>query len=291
MNALCMDDPVRAKRDVGSSASLLSGKVQRLIVAKRDCEVFAVGDDLILKLFALHVPQYRVQREIDVSAMIHEAGVSAPLMYRDIVRNHQGRLGLVVARAPGETMGELLHSADIGTLRGLTIMHAQVHRAIHEHPGVPDLPPQRAWLMNEVLTSSKLSLGVRRRVAALLQSLPDEDRICHGDLHPGNIMIQRGRAEVIDWGGARRGSVICDVARTYLMLRHTESGEGTAKLVARFFDMFRSRLYLRTYFKGAMPDPALFHKWLVVNAAVRLKEEMPDSRRGVLLKLVRRHAG
>lgn len=291
MSAVTVEVPVRARPQVAASAALLNGKQQRLIVGKRDCEVFAVGDDLILKLFAGHVPEYRVQREIDVSAMIHEAGVSAPLMHRDIVRNHQGRLGLVVARAPGVTMGELLHAADINTLRSLTRMHAQVHRAIHEHPEVPALPPQRAWLMDEVLTSSKLSLGVRRKVAALLESLPDEDRICHGDLHPGNIMIDNGRAEVIDWGGARRGSPLCDVARTYLMLRHTESGEGAARIVARVFDMIRSRLYLRTYFQGAVPDRVLLRKWLVVNAAVRLKEDMPESRRGVLFKLVHRHAG
>ncbi|TMA37195.1 MAG: aminoglycoside phosphotransferase family protein, partial [Deltaproteobacteria bacterium] len=44
----------------------------------------------------------------------------------------------------------------------------------------------------------------------MLETLPDGDQLCHGDMHPGNIMLSRRGPMVIDWTNARRGHPAAD---------------------------------------------------------------------------------
>jgi hypothetical protein len=45
---------------------------------------------------------------------------------------------------------------------------------------------------------------------AILASLPST--LLHGDVHPGNVLVDAGRATLIDWGGSRVGPAALDLA-------------------------------------------------------------------------------
>lgn len=52
-----------------------------------------------------------------------------------------------------------------------------------------------------------------------LPSLEEGDRVLHLDLHPLNVIESPARGPVvIDWGNARRGNALTDVALTYVLL-------------------------------------------------------------------------
>jgi aminoglycoside phosphotransferase (APT) family kinase protein len=116
-------------------------------------------------------------------------------------------------------------------------------------------------------------------VLALLDDLPLGDRLCHGDLHPGNMLGSVSAPVVIDWGDAARGDPTADVARTVVMLRFGRPLPGTMGPLTRLVGVGRSiirRSYLATYRRTTPIDDALLSRWQLVRAAARLAEPVPD---------------
>jgi Ser/Thr protein kinase RdoA (MazF antagonist) len=51
---------------------------------------------------------------------------------------------------------------------------------------------------------------IRRRIRERLDELPDEERVCHGDFHPDNVLLGEGGPVIIDWGPASAGHPLAD---------------------------------------------------------------------------------
>src|ERR1044071_5794670 len=43
-------------------------------------------------------------------------------------------------------------------------------------------------------------------------------RLCHGDMHPSNVILAPDGPMIVDWFDASRGEPVADVARTCLLL-------------------------------------------------------------------------
>lgn len=55
-------------------------------------------------------------------------------------------------------------------------------------------------------------------LAALTAPMPDTPRWLHGDLHPRNILVERGRISgIIDWGDINGGDVATDLAALWML--------------------------------------------------------------------------
>ena len=67
----------------------------------------------------------------------------------------------------------------------------------------------------------------------IVNSMADGETLVHGDLHPGNIMINDGELMLIDMGGLTRGVPIYDLASIYrdLMVGSKSSPETTARSI------------------------------------------------------------
>jgi aminoglycoside phosphotransferase (APT) family kinase protein len=107
-----------------------------------------------------------------------------------------------------------------------------------------------------------------------LDGLPAGDRLCHGDFHPGNVLLTAGRTAVIDWVGATRGSPEADHARTLLLLRWADPLPDTSVFSRALIRAGRSMLadrYARIYQRGATRLRQV-DRWLIVHAAARLAE-------------------
>ena len=50
-----------------------------------------------------------------------------------------------------------------------------------------------------------------------LHSIKFEPRLCHGDFHPFNLILNNKKANIIDWVDASAGDLRADVFRTYLL--------------------------------------------------------------------------
>jgi aminoglycoside phosphotransferase (APT) family kinase protein len=110
---------------------------------------------------------------------------------------------------------------------------------------------------------------------ATLDGLAGGDRLCHGDYHPGNVVLARAGPVVIDWSNVTRGHPAADVARTRLMFRLGDLPPGSPPLLRALERHGRGafvRLYLRRYGRKHPLDRALLDRWEIVRAADRFSE-------------------
>jgi len=235
--------------------------------AGREAEVYAYGDSTVLKLyrpgFGGHTVEAAALRSLD------GAGIAPRLL--DVV-DHIERTGLVMERFDGTDMLTLLQRQP-WRLLGLADALANAHRAVNRVAAPADLPNLRPVLAARIHDAAMPS-QLRDFAIRVLDGLPDGDRLCHGDYHPGNVLLTADRTAVIDWPGAARGVPEADHARTLLLLRWANPLPGTRLPSRALIAAGRSllaRQYARTYQRSG-PSVRQVDSWLLVHAAARLSE-------------------
>lgn len=185
------------------------------IAEGRTAEIYVWGEGRILKLFKEWWPAKNAEYEADMSRKLQEAGVAVPTIYDAI--EVDGRRGIVYERIKGPALDTLLKKQPWRVRRVARIM-AETHAAMMRHT-VRGLPSQRERLERSVSSVTALPPSVREHILARLHRLPDGSVLCHGDLHPGNILLSERGPVVIDWENASLGSPVADVARSVLITR------------------------------------------------------------------------
>ena len=236
--------------------------------AGREAEVYEWGDDAIVKLYRPGFGGHRA--EAVALSKLDGHGVAPRLI--DVV-DCDGRAGLVLERLAGPDMLTLLQRQPwrvLGLARALAKAHLAV-QAVRVPGDLPDLRQVLAARINDASLPPHLK-GFALRV---LDGLPAGDRLCHGDYHPGNVLVAADRVSVIDWAGAARGVPEADHARTLLLLRWGDPLPSTPLISRALMAAGRSvfaHAYTRTYTRGSHKPLRQVHSWLAAHAAARMSE-------------------
>ncbi len=236
--------------------------------AGREAEVHAWGDDAVVKLYR---PGFHGHHAEAVAlAKLNGRGIAPKLV--DIVEC-DGRIGLVLERLGGSDMLSLLQRQPWRVL-GLARALAGMHLAVHEVRAPGELPELRQVLAARI-ADAVLPPHLRAYALRVLDALPDGDHLCHGDYHPGNVLVAADRVAVIDWPNAARGAPEADHARTMLLLRWAVPLPDTPLLFRALIAAGRMSFaygYARAYRDGSRQPLRHADSWLVVHAAARLAE-------------------
>jgi aminoglycoside phosphotransferase (APT) family kinase protein len=249
----------------------------------REAEVYAWGDDAVVKLYRPGFGGHRA--EAAALSRLDGRGVAPRLV--DVV-DHDGRPGLVLERVGGSDMLTVLQRRPWRVLAMARAL-ADTHVAIHGVQAPADLPDLRQVLAARV-EDAGLPPRLRGFASRLLDDLPAGDRLCHGDFHPGNVLVAANQVGVIDWVNAARGVPEADHARTVLLLRSANPLPGTSLAARGLIAAGRSLLaggYARAYAAGSDEPLRQVDSWLTVQTAVRLSEGIEDER-GTLVGLLDR---
>ena len=95
---------------------------------------------------------------------------------------------------------------------------ADVQLALFELVTPVTLPDQRDRLSSKIRWSAA---NMDASLAAALDLLPGRastPRLCHGDLHPSNVIMGQDGPVLVDWFDACRGDRVADIARSSLTL-------------------------------------------------------------------------
>ncbi len=236
--------------------------------AGREADVHAWGDDAVVKLYRPGFLGYRA--EAVALAALDGHGI-APRLVDTVERD--GRSGLVLERLDGSDMLSLLGQRPWRVL-GLARALAGTHLVVHRIPAPAGLPELREVLAARIAAAA-IPPYLRDHALRVLDALPGGDRLCHGDYHPGNVLVAAGRTAVIDWPNAARGVPEADHARTMLLLRWTDPAPGTSPASRALITAGRSlfaRCYARAYRDGSGRRSREAARWLVVHAAARVAE-------------------
>jgi uncharacterized protein (TIGR02172 family) len=186
-----------------------------LIGTGRSAEVFAWGDDRVLKLFMGWVSQSLIEREEQLSRVIYEFGLPAPAV--DSIIEVEGRKGIIFERVEGKSMLEEMSVNPNEVPRYAEIL-SELHTSIHSHE-IPDLPSLRDKIARIIRQAKKLSDEERTRTLHVLAQRKDGTSLCHFDFHPENVVMSPRGPVIIDWMTACQGDPHADIARTLLMTR------------------------------------------------------------------------
>lgn len=185
-----------------------------LVGAGKEAEVFAWRDG-VLKLYRRPERKEAAFREAATLALVASLGLPAPRVAS--VEEVNRRWGISMTRVEGTAFAERM-LADRGKVPRHIEAMAALHAAIHRQPGSP-LGSMKARLAANIERADALDATLRQRLHDGLAGMPDGDRLCHGDFHPGNILGEIGHETVVDWLDACSGEPAADVCRSFVLMR------------------------------------------------------------------------
>ena len=180
-------------------------------------EVFAFGAGRVIKLWNPGTPPAIVEYELQVTRAAFASGARAPEVFG--IEVIDGRDGLVMQRCDGDPLLDLIVSGAISPLdagRTLATVHADLHRPRYRS-GLWSLR-QFVDAMGPRLAELGVPADVIERATEIAHELPNDEALCHGDLHFGNVLMTQKGPTIIDWISAMSASPLVDVARQHLTL-------------------------------------------------------------------------
>ena len=262
-------------------------KLGRLTGKGRTAEVYQWGESRVLKLFYPHVPRQWVEYEVKVARLVVSAGVPAPRV--DGCVEISGRAGIIYERIDGTTLLEHLMDKPQEAIlyaKRMATLHYQIHCSTgHELPRQEDRFSRAITETAGILEKSKVNT-----ILSYMNHLPNPSRVCHGDFHPGNLMLGKELIP-IDWMNAYSGSPYGDTARTCLMLRSPYAPDELSILEQDEITHMKQVIhdvYLEEYLRLSGADPREIEQWFLPVMVARLREEVPGEKEWLINEIDKR---
>ena len=255
-------------------------------------EIIAWGDGKVLKLYHEGWSAESVAGEAAATRRVAELGVPAPQVFETVTID--GRHGIVMERLDGPSMDSLFYQKPLSaprTVVQLSELQARMHRIDVSAEANPLIEQLRRKINGR---RSPLAPELKAAAVSAMERMPLGKSLCHGDLHPQNVVWSDSRGPVvIDWDSPTYGNPLADVARTYLILsaghRHVPARvRPMIGLVSRFICRNYLRAY-RTLAADLIEGAGDLNTWLWINAAARLVEGIAVEEQW-LTEIVRRGA-
>jgi len=239
--------------------------LQKPFATGRTAEIYSYQEEKVLKLFFPTVPQSWIDREANVGRYIQEARLPVPKVFERVKVN--GREGVVYERINGPSLLNQLARMPWKAAQYARLL-ASLHAQIHKISAPSNLETQRKWARGGIPGTDKLSKEMKESVLNLLETMPDGNLLCHGDFHPGNIIVTHRGPVIIDWMTATRGTAGGDVGRTSVILEAAQAPEGTPmRWLLEWVRKSFLATYLKTYFQLQPLEKSSFIAWRTIMAA------------------------
>jgi aminoglycoside phosphotransferase (APT) family kinase protein len=198
--------------------------------------------------------------------------------------DYDGRTGIVYERIVGEPMLQLITNKP-WTAGRYAKQLAKLQYEMHQCKaiGINSYKESLEWNINH---TGALTEDKKRSILRIMEQLPEENYLCHGDFHPGNILKTAEDYVVLDWMTAASGSPSMDVARTVLLLKDAVMPGNipqVARLVINCMRHYLLRSYLKEYKKLSGLNQEEIDCWRLPIVAARLTEWISDAERKALI--------
>ena len=224
----------------------------RHIAAGNTAEIY-LRDDYIVKVYSRHSKQ-DVEYEAGTQAYARSLGLRVPTVIE--VTEIDGLPALVMEHAAGVPMKDLMFEQPERAQEYLT-RSVEIQREVHAI-AAPELRKMSERLRQQIRSIDELSSEEKATLIELLEDVGKETRLCHGDLHVMNLIVDGDEVAIIDWMDATCGNPLLDACRTYVLYAEVDADLATA--------------YLAEYCRQAVVAPGEVLRWKPVMTGARLSE-------------------
>lgn len=248
-------------------------------------EVFAYEENKILKLFRSDMPKEAVFEEYKKASVIQTIMPNVPRVYEIVL--YENRYGIIYEKITGNDMIKIMISQPF-KLKHFAKELAHFHATFLKNSIDVGLSVKQK-LDREIDLSDELSVVDKRKIKEYLHCLPEGDKLCHFDFHPGNVMMVNDELIIIDWMTACTGNPNADVARTCLLLQYGELPHANfaVRNLAHFLEKYIGKKYYEEYKKITGVTDGDIEQWILPIAAARLMEWIPNNEKRKLLKIIK----
>lgn len=223
-------------------------------------------DGVAYKLFDKSFSPTQIFYEALLQTMAAESGIRVPKIYG--IQQIDDRLAILSEYIEGKTVAQLMEEYP-GKREYYLGLLADTQLNIHSHT-VSDIKKLKHKIAREIKSLSVLDEIKKYELETRLASMPEHNKLCHGNFGPENVIIDdMDRIIVLDWVAATRGNATADIAKTYfkLTLTSTEAAEKYIGIICEKSGIDRQYVY----------------EWLPLMAACGLCEKNPTEREKAVL--------
>ena len=180
-----------------------------------DIHAWAPGQ--VVKLFKEGFPPELGKQEARMTQAVFAAGVPAPEVFGEVTLD--GRFGIVLGRLDGPTLLQATRSGAVTFAEAGAIL-ASLGLSVHRMPPPSEAFHLRGWMDTAFRLSGDI---VPKPIVSVALALIDRlqqpgDGLCHGDIHPGNVIMTADGPRLLDWTFSIRAPAALDHGFTHISL-------------------------------------------------------------------------
>lgn len=262
-------------------------ELNKKIAEGNTAEIYDYEEGKILKLFRTFIPYETVQFEFQKGEFISKYVSNVPKVYEIIPVDD--RYGIVYEKLIGTDLLQIMIKSNTKIKKYAKEM-AALHFNLHQTEVAKEDQKFRLKdnLEYQINTVNDLSDSEKKIVREYLKTLPEKNKLCHFDFHPGNIYMTEQGPYIIDWMTGCVGDPYADVARTTLLLSigslpHASFFERTT---VTLFKRYINKIYLKEYVRLSGINKAGIDAWILPIAAARLAESPGEKEKKQLLDII-----
>lgn len=262
--------------------------LEKCIGRGNTAEVYELKDieNEVVKLFYEKIPYELIEMEFEKSGVISQLGIPSPNVHKLLELDN--KWGILYEKVMGKNFTDIISSQPF-LLQKNAQLFAELQASFHSK-SIEKLPSQKAYLSRNIKGTNLLSEEEKQKILQYLETLPDDNKVCHGDYHSDNIIMMNGRAKILDWMTGTSGNPSGDVARTLLIMRDSYLPPSMPKVTKILLQIVRkmfAKSYLNHYMKITKSSLESIEKWLLPIMAARLVEGVPEPEKESLVKKIR----
>ncbi|ONG66239.1 aminoglycoside phosphotransferase [Bacillus cereus] len=203
----------------------------------------------------------------------YSCGLPVPNVFE--VTKIQNRQAIIMEYVKGDSIGDLL-------LNNLNEAERYINICVNEQKKIhaicmntDEIESMRVRLERQIKSVHKVDEKQKGKILDKLYSIKFEPRLCHGDFHPFNLILNNKKANIIDWVDASAGDLRADVFRTYLLYSQ--------------YSVELAEMYLQIYCSNTDLTRDEIFQWAPIISVARFTEKVSPQNEVYLSKLLNQY--
>ncbi|WP_242266754.1 aminoglycoside phosphotransferase family protein [Bacillus cereus group sp. BfR-BA-01518] len=242
-------------------------------IAKVNTANIYLYEKKVIKLFNEYLPDTESMNEAKKQKYAYSCGLPVPNVFE--VTKIQNRQAIIMEYVKGDSIGDLL-------LNNLNEAERYINICVNEQKKIhaicmntDEIESMRVRLERQIKSVHKVDEKQKGNILDKLHSIKFEPRLCHGDFHPFNLILNNKNANIIDWVDASAGDLRADVFRTYLLYSQ--------------YSVELAEMYLQIYCSNTDLTRDEIFQWAPIISVARFTEKVSSQNEVDLSRLLKQY--